>query len=304
MPRKKKISEVIDKFINIHGAKYDYSKVKYINNRTKVCIICPIHGEFYQTPLNHSQGHGCPNCADSGIKLTEERFIKLAKDIHGNKYDYSNVSYVNAHTKIHIVCPKHGKFLQRPNDHLNGCGCPICANEIKGKYQISNRGKFINDAKKIHGNKYNYSKIKYINNRTKVCIICKEHGEFWQMPHNHLQGDGCPKCKYSKLEKEIENLLSINGIKYISQYKSEWLGKQSLDFYIPIYNAAIECQGIQHLKPIQHFGGDDAYKKQKIRDSSKQKKCEKQGVKLIYFSKLKGENIINDEKKLLEELKG
>ena len=124
------------------------------------------------------------------------------------------------------------------------------------------------------------------------------------MPHNHLQGDGCPKCKYSKLEKEIENLLSINGIKYIPQYKSEWLGKQSLDFYIPIYNAAIECQGIQHLKPIQHFGGDDAYKKQKIRDSSKQKKCEKQGVKLIYFSNLKGENIINDEKKLLEELKG
>ena len=125
--------EFIQKAKAVHGDKYDYSKVEYVNNKTKVCIICPKHGEFTQVPHNHLLGQGCSDCARE--KYTEKRthsledFIEAAKAIHGNKYDYSHVVYVNAHTNVCIICPVHGEFWQRPSHHLGGHGCSKCATE-------------------------------------------------------------------------------------------------------------------------------------------------------------------------------
>lgn len=304
MVKRKTLNEVIQHFKKIHGNKYDYSKVEYKNNKTKVCIICPIHGEFWQTPLNHMQYHGCPKCAKSGVKPSEEEFIKRCKKIHNNKYDYSKVEYKNSHLKICITCKKHGDFFQFPYDHLNGCGCPKCANDIKGKYQNGNTEKFIEESKKINNNYYDYSKVEYVNNRIKVCIICPVHGEFWQTPKNHLKKNGCPKCNQSKLEKQIENVLQKNNIDYIYQYKPKWLGKQSLDFFIPTLNTAIECQGIQHFEPVSFFGGYNGLKKIIERDLEKNKKCKKNNIKILYFSNKKYKNnIITDEKQLLNEIK-
>lgn len=132
----------------------------------------------------------------NGEKMTKEEFIRKAKQIHGNKYDYSKVEYINSHTKVCIICPKHGKFLQLPHSHLFGSGCPEC-----GRIKRTSKNTFIEKAKEVHGNKYDYSKVEYINKNTKVCIICPIHGEFWQRPHNHIQGkQGCPECgkKYAK----------------------------------------------------------------------------------------------------------
>lgn len=143
---------------------------------------------------------------------------------------------------------------------------------------------FIKNAKKIHGDRYDYSKVKYINNRTKVCIICHKHGEFLQMPHLHLCGCGCPSCQQSKLENktiEILNKLSIKYINHCNKKTLEWLGSQHLDFYLPDYNVAIECQGIQHYKPIEYFGGKEKFKLTQKLDEEKRNKLMEHNVKLI-----------------------
>ena len=192
--RRLTLFQFIEKAKQIHGDKYDYSKVEYVNNSTKVCIICTEHGEFWQTPGNHLHGCGCPKCSSLPKKNTND-FIKEAKLIHQNKYNYSKVEYVNAQTKVCIICPEHGEFWQTPHKHLSGQGCPKCG-VIKshiGKSKLIEE--FINKAKEIHNDKYDYSKVEYVNTKTKVCIICPEHGEFWQSPHHHLYGHGCPKCK-------------------------------------------------------------------------------------------------------------
>lgn len=132
----------IEKAIEKHGDKYDYSKVEYVNTKTKVCIICPEHGKFFQTPNDHvSGGKGCVKCgfASNALKRSKniDKFIEDAKKLHGDKYDYSKVEYINSSTKVIIICKNHGElteFTQTPNKHLEGRGCPDCAN-------ISRRGK-------------------------------------------------------------------------------------------------------------------------------------------------------------------
>lgn len=117
--------EFIDKARKIHGNKYDYSKVDYVNHKTKVCIVCPKHGDFWQTPICHLSGQGCIKCAGKEQKTTEQ-FIKEAKEVHGCKYEYSRCNYVNSKTKVIVTCPKHGDFLITPSIHLQGQGCPDC----------------------------------------------------------------------------------------------------------------------------------------------------------------------------------
>lgn len=122
--------QFIEKARLVHNNKYDYSKVNYINSKTKVEIICPIHGSFFQAPIKHtSSKQGCPKCAneENGKRCRKsfEGFIKRAKSVHGNKYDYSKVNYINSSTKVEIVCPKHGSFFQSPNNHYK-YGCPKC----------------------------------------------------------------------------------------------------------------------------------------------------------------------------------
>ena len=196
----------------IWGDKFDYSKVNYINNSTKVCIIDRDGNEFWQTPCNHLNGCDC-----TVNKLDNELFVKRSREIHGDKYDYSKVEYINAKSKVCIICPEHGEFWQLPHGHLNGAGCPKCASLCVKNKLSSNLDKFVNKSHEIHGDKYDYSKVEYINNRTKVCIVCPEHGEFWQIPTNHLKGVGCPKCSgnISKTTKDfIFDSRKVHGDKY------------------------------------------------------------------------------------------
>ena len=210
--RRSTAENFIKKARKIHGDKYDYSKVEYKNSNTKVTIICPIHGDFEQTPATHLQGKGCSKCGGKN-KLTTEEFIKRAKEIHDGKYDYSKVEYKNNSTNVCIICPDHGEFLQRPMVHLRGGGCIKC-----GGTATLTAEEFINKAKKVHGDKYDYSKVEYKNSTTKVCIICKEegHGEFYQTAKNHLKGKGCPKCGLRTLttNRFIEKSKEVHGDLY------------------------------------------------------------------------------------------
>ena len=287
--KKKTKEQFIEEAYKVHGNKYDYSKVEYINSKTKVCIICPIHGEFLKTPNKHLLGQGCPFCSGKK-KKTKEEFIKEARKVHGDKYDYSKVEYINSDTKIIITCHIHGDFEQVPYSHLQGKGCKYCNGGIS-----DTKESFIEKARLIHGNKYDYSKVEYINSKTKVCIICPIHGEILQTPNEHLQGYGCLYCNESHLERNVCLILEENNIQIERQKKFEWLGKQSLDFYLPQYNIGIECQGIQHFKPIEHFGGKNRFKQQIEQDEKKFILCKNNNVKLLYINYNDDEKIIKNK---------
>lgn len=144
-------------------------------------------------------------------KLTTEEFITKAKAIHGNRYDYSKVEYVNNHTPVKIVCPIHGVFEQRPNNHLHNNGCPKCTILTRAAKHATSQDVWIERAKRIHNNRYDYSKVTYVNNHTPISIICPIHGEFMQTPANHIKGQGCPICGKSKIRlspKEAKNRIS------------------------------------------------------------------------------------------------
>lgn len=201
--------EFIAESNKIHNNKYDYSLVEYKNNKAKVKIICPEHGVFEQRVDMHLQGHGCDKCSGT-FKLTTEEFIDKANKIHNNKYDYSLVDYEKCFIKIKIICPEHGAFEQRPQEHLTGRGCGKCDN----KHMTTED--FIEKAKNIHGNLYDYSLVNYKQSKEKIRINCRKHGFFFQTPSDHLRGIGCPKCANKNITTEefIEKSKIIHGNLY------------------------------------------------------------------------------------------
>ncbi len=231
----------IYKLNKIHKNKYDYSKVNYITSNQKITIICPIHGEFHQKASHHLNGVGCSKC--NFIKLaninrsTLNEFIYYANKIHNNKYDYSKSNYINRNKKLIIICQKHGEFQQTPNAHKRGQGCPKCGLKILSDRFTPSTKDFVNNAIQLHKNKYDYSKVNYINSHTKICIICQKHGEFQQTPDNHLQGKGCSDCRYEnnaklklKTKSEILNTFKkIHGNLYdYSKFIYEGISKKSI----------------------------------------------------------------------------
>ena len=291
-------NEFVEKARKVHGHKYDYSQVDYKGNKYKVKIICPIHGEFLQNAGSHLRGSGCFICNAGyrvfnnrgGItRINKEVFLKRSRENHSKKYDYSQVSFSGSREKICIICPEHGEFWQSPGYHMRGGNCPKCA----GSYKLTTE-EFIDKARNVHGDKYDYSKVVYKNYNTKVCIICPEHGEFWQVPNNHLYGAGCPTCPQSNMEGELRLILIKNNIKFEQEKGFPWLRfkkKMFLDFYLPDYNIGIECQGGQHFMPVDLFGGEEFYNKTIERDKTKHYLCLKHGIDIMYYSKSGGDYI-------------
>lgn len=284
MPVKLTQEEFIKRANQVHNFKYDYSKSIYVNSYTKVCIICSIHGEFWQKPDNHLRGKGCFYCFNQNKQLTQSEFIERSSKKHQNFYDYSLVRYKDSRLKVCIICPIHGKFWQIAQNHFNGCKCPKCTHEKL----FSNTLDFIQKAKQIHGDKYNYSKVNYNKAIIKVCIICSKHGEFWQTPANHLRGQGCPSCKKSKGEILIEKWLNEQDIDFIDQYKFDgcvgYRRRLPFDFYLPKYNTCIEYDGKQHFIAMGYSKGNQRLETSKRNDSIKNKFCKDHGINLYRIS--------------------
>jgi len=305
------IGVFLDRSMQKHGNKFDYSLVEYKNSKSKVKIICPIHGEFLQFAWSHMNGHGCKKCDDLNKTETKENFLKIAKTvhsneytydlsnyknreskisifcqkhgefiqsaknhinlknkcpkckidsdrlsadkiierfkkIHGNKYDYSEVSYVNIHKKVCIICDKHGRFWQTQSNHIYGKGCNECGRISTALKRSKNKSEtFVNRANNIHDNKYDYSLTNYAKALKKVDIICKKHGLFKQTPNNHLRGSGCPMCKFEEtdIEKFTKNFLNEYNLNFDTNNRV-LISPYELDFYLPNYKLAIECNGI------------------------------------------------------------
>lgn len=282
-----------------HGDLYDYKYTNFTNVRNKIDIYCKIHGSFTQTASSHLSGSGCKKCKYDNLKLkfssNTDDFIKKSNIIHLNKYKYINSQYINSYESIKITCIKHGDFLQKPYKHLSGQGCPKCS----GKYKTNEE--FIKKAQNIHKNKFSYNLVNYINSKTNVIITCNQHGDFSQLPNNHIQGQGCPKCNTSKSEYKITEFLNNNNIKFIMEHTYIdccYKRKLPFDFYLPAYNLCIEFDGEQHFKSIKHFGGEKRLLIQKIKDNIKTEYCKNNNIKLLRIPYYDFNNI----EKILEKI--
>ena len=239
-------SEFIARAKTIHGDRYSYLKVVYKNLKTNVIITCREHGDFLQCPGSHLIGRGCWECG-GGKRLTTQQAIEKFKKAHGEKYNYSLVDYINKTTKVKIICSSHGVFEQCPADHWNGFGCMSCAVEKRAANKLSTKEEVLLRFLEIHGDKYDYSLVRFKLQRDKITIICKIHGEFTQACYMHLHGQGCCKCA-----KEAS---VFDRDKYIGLVKAKYNDKSNL--YIlrcwnndeVFYKVGITCRTVQKRYP-------------------------------------------------------
>lgn len=364
--RKLTAKQFITKAKNIFGDKYDYSKVIYVGNKADVIIICPVHGEFNQrpgnhldgrdckdcgilkraatrvakaksvfivkaqkvhadtfgydgvdykgnnhhvliyckiheyyfskSPSNHLKGQGCPKCAllstaDFHRSSTEE-FIEKATAVHKGRYTYENVEYLRAIGPVMVTCSEHGDFPITPASHLGGSGCWDCGGSKPLTAEI-----FIGMAIAKHGDWYQYHKVIYKNSKTKVRIVCPDHGEFAsQTPDAHLAGKGCNRCQ-NKAEGRLA--IYLNEIHIV--HREFKLDNRFFDFYLPEYNQLIERDGQQHYQETTLF--DTTVAKQQARDAEKTNMAKQAGFKIARIPywldddgvKVEIENILNNK---------
>ena len=269
--------------IKIHGTVYDYSLVEYKNAKFPIKIICKKHGIFTQIPYHHLSGSKCPKCYLDSKNKTTEQFITDAKKIHKDLYNYSKVNYIKNSIAVEIICKTHGSFFQKPSCHLNKGGCKKCADENK-KLTLEQS---ILRSNKTHNNLYDYSTSFYINNYTKIEIVCSVHGSFFQTPNFHMLGQGCPSCKKSLMENYISKILDMNNIKYERQktfFDCKNINKLPFDFYLPDLNICIEYNGKQHYEPIGYFGGVDTLNYIKHNDEIKKQYCNNNNIRYLEIS--------------------
>ena len=231
---------IISDFKSIHGDRYDYSLVNYKHLNTKIQIICKRHNIiFEQSPKSHLIGktHVCAECI-------REQIIEQFKKVHEDEYDYSLMEYTGALHKIKIICPKHGVFEQKPNNHKNGQGCPNCS--ILPQEQV------IEQFQEVHGDKYDYSSVKYKNTKSKVNIICPKHGVFEQTPNNHKKGQGCPNCTVLSQEEIIKQFKETHGNKY---------NYHLMEYTSTLNKIKIICpkHGVFEQTPNNHKNGQGCY---------------------------------------------
>jgi very-short-patch-repair endonuclease len=283
------LQTLINRANDIHKNKYDYSKVNYTGIYEQITIICPLHGEFEQKPNDHLCGNGCSKCGKV-FKYDTLSFIEEANNVHNNLYNYSNINYIDSHTKINIICKIHGVFEQTPNSHLSGSGCSECGKISSSNKQRWDNNTFIKKIKEIHGDTYDYSLVNYTGINNLIVIQCKTHGIFEQKARTHLLGSGCLKCK-NKTEGKLYDYLKIN-YNIIHQYRTLWcMNKKQLpfDFVIHEYKIIIELDGAQHFENVWNWKSPE---EQYEIDKFKQECANKNGY---YVIRILQEDVLYDK---------
>jgi hypothetical protein len=295
MAKRLTIEEIIKRFKNIHGETYDYSLIDYQGDSKKVKIICKTHGVFEQQPACHiRQKQGCPKCSRERVNkviktrlIGNEKFIERIEKVFGkDTFNYSQLEYKGAHEDVTLICKKCGNIETKdPRSFYIGYGCLKCQGNTIGKKLLSTE-EFIIRSKKIHGDKYDYSKVIYTGISNKVEIVCSKHGSFFQEPNVHVNMKcNCPECNVSKGEEQIAIFLNQNNIEYIYQYQVKIKDSYHYyDFYLPKYNILIEYNGLQHYKPVAFFGGEKGFEYLKQRDEIKKQYCLDNNINLLILS--------------------
>lgn len=290
-----KLTYTTDKFVSKakekHGELYDYSKVDYENTKTSIIIICKKHGEFNQLPHNHLNGRGCKKCSFK-IKsirqtFTNERFIEISKELYPNKFDYTDTNFINTRSRVNLKCIKHNiDFETGACMHLKKNtpgGCPKCIYEKYSQVRVKPQDQFIKECQDVHKNRYDYSKVVYINSNKKINIICNIHGEFKQQAQNHIQGRGCPMCHIHKNENECKNVIERITGEYFIRERPKFLKRLEYDGYNDDLKLGFEYNGIQHYEyvPFFHSNNKRNFEKQKENDIKKIELSHLNGIFLI-----------------------
>ena len=288
MPKKLTQEEFISKAIAVHGDKYDLSLVKYTNSYGMIEVICRVHGPFMINANAFLQGINCKRCHFEGNRLKQQDFIDKCELKHPNKYDYTLTEYKNRRTDIQVKCIKHNLIFKTNYNSIlyYNDACPECQKEEKVGINISTKEHFIERARSVHGDNYDYEQSDYLGLKHKVQIFCKKcNNYFTQSPTVHLNDKcGCPKCKNSKGELNTEKFLKEAGFEYITQHTfpdCKHVNVLKFDFYLPIQNLCIEYDGIQHFEPIKAFGGEEKFKLTQKRDKIKEQYCKDNNIHLI-----------------------
>ena len=266
-------TDFIDDARSIWGYKYDYSLVDYKGSHIEVLIKYD-DVIYRQKPVLHLLGYNC----ERDIIKNQEDFLRKCYDKHGDKYDYSLVEYTGSQNKVKIIF--EGKiYEQKAGAHIHSSGL------VEKVILKKTTKQFIKESNEIHNFRYDYSKVNYVNNQTKVIITCSIHGDFEQVSSSHLSGTGCPHCMESKGERKISKFLDQKNIEYVRQKKfDDCIGlryKLPFDFYLPKYRVAIEFDGKQHYEPMEYFGGLESYNRLKVNDKIKNDYCEDNFIELI-----------------------
>ena len=280
-----------------------------------VILKCPTHGEWEATPSNLLRASiACPKCIlklrVNKTHISPAEFLGVLKDLHGDRYDFTDTKYVNYKTRVTVRCKVHGKWLAYPAHLLNGSGCKKCANDVLAQAKRLTTDEYILKAKLVHGDTYLYDYIDYKNMRTKIRVVCKKHGEWETSPNSFLTGSGCPKCKHSNGEDKIQIYLEQHNVPYIAQYKEhECRAKNKLAFDFAVFHdidckdikAFIEFDGAQHYISVDYFGGEPRLEKIQKYDKLKNEYCLTNNIKLVripYTEMNNIENILDKELKV------
>jgi hypothetical protein len=253
MPVKYTTSSFIEVAKQKFGDRYDYSGTLYVKSTLPISVHCVLHGTFHIIPAQHLRGKGgCKQCKSenaSARRKSVQSFIEAACQIHGTHYDYSLVVYRNRSEKVEIVCPSHGSFFQRPYAHLAGQGCIHCAG-----FGLLNTKLFIERARAIHGDIYDYSGTEYLSTNKPVTYICSIHGHITQIAANHLNGSGCSICKgYSWGHEEfLRRAVAKHGnfYSYVGKYQSAF---SKIEIKCPKH-------GVFLMRPSNHLSGQGCRK--------------------------------------------
>lgn len=284
----KKLSneEFKNRAISIHGDKFDLSRVEYIKFDSPVVVGCKKHGFGNVTASNllKSSSFGCYKCAVECRTMTGGKtrsknaaieFSTKAKLIHGERYDYSLVQYLDNTTKITIVCKTHGEFEQSPSDHLSGCGCQECKlDTLKSKF-VKTKEEFTALAKEVHGEIYDYSESKYNGMQYPITISCTKHGKFEVLPTNLIHNaSGCPKCTH-RVSSQEDKLVYDFSDEIILTSDRKIVAPHELDIVFPKHNLAVEVNG--------RYWHSETCGKDKNYHINKTRKCSNKGITLLHF---------------------
>lgn len=303
--RKYNTKRFIIKATALHCGKYNYSRTIYDRFQSPIIIICPKHGEFRQMPKSHLRGEGCQQCGmgrtgNAHRTYSDDVFVTNARAIYGDKYDYAQVKANSYSDIISISCRRCGSlFTTTPRAHIRGVGCHQCSQTRRWT-----TAEFISAACSVHGDSYDYQNVEYFRSTTKVHIVCRVHGGFWQAPRDHIHSAaGCPNCQTSKGEKVVEKILKRYPVVSKKQYKFDDCrgnGRKKLRFDFAIIvdgrMGLIEYHGVQHFRPIGVVTGSNFLNGQ-ARDEKKRRFCIDNHIKLLtipYYEIKKAPSLIDE----------
>jgi len=276
--------EYLRRAVDVHGTKYDNSLIMFERMHDEIVVVCRDHGKFSPTATNYLAGTGCPVCGT--VRAAASRTPKLVlqnddvlarfREIHGERYDYTQVVYEHSNRHVTIVCRQHGAFSQTPSGHWAGDGCPECGRLTRAANQVLTTDEVIPRFRQLHGDRYDYADTHYDRFRRRVSIRCRRHGPFLQTPQAYLEGKGCPRCSQSSGETRAAAWLQEHGIAFLIEFpvEIEGLPRHWFDFYLPGRGAFVEIDGPHHFAPVR-YGGMSQEEAQRVFEATQQRDARK-----------------------------